>query len=434
MKKLTHRLITAFLAFALLFSFTSCGKQTGTPADAAGGNDPIAAAEGDKSTKAPKTKKGNGSALSIRQATISTFPSYGGLTSLYSTHFYIDTSGVAHVKRSISEGFQAEISNAKTLFMLGAYYVLKEDNSLWGLGSNNDGQLGDGTGVDHFDKFVKIADDVVNVFGLVDTFVQHTCFLKSDGTLWGFGNFWKGGEEPVYAPEQLDSNVVDCVYAYIDSFSLRLLSLSVDGELKVVKAHNVGRDASDQVGRVLANDVQFVSGNSFISNGNLFEITSGDVKPAEYGSVIPPEIANSIALFSHESSKYRSGSYAIQTLDGQLWGAGKNEYGELGNGTRVPLNDFTKLFDNVAYFQFVPYSKFHYYLDSAGDLYYWTRENPSPSVVLSSVAAIRQNGNELQSEYCLVLTTDGVLKMVRQGELGDPDNVNTVEISNVKLP
>jgi hypothetical protein len=54
-------------------------------------------------------------------------------------------------------------------------FVIKNDNSFWGMGGNATGRLGDGT-YDHRDEFVKIADDAV--YGL--TFA----YLSSDGTLY----------------------------------------------------------------------------------------------------------------------------------------------------------------------------------------------------------------------------------------------------------
>ena len=65
------------------------------------------------------------------------------------------------------------------------YYTtaIKTDGSLWMLGSNDFGQLGDGTTTDRTFP-VKVMDSVVSV----SVGTLHTIAIKTDGSLWAWGS------------------------------------------------------------------------------------------------------------------------------------------------------------------------------------------------------------------------------------------------------
>jgi alpha-tubulin suppressor-like RCC1 family protein len=65
-------------------------------------------------------------------------------------------------------------------------FFIKSDGSLWGMGDNAEGQLGDGTTAEHTIPFEIVSNGVVAVATIGD----ETWFLKSDGSLWGMG--WNG--------------------------------------------------------------------------------------------------------------------------------------------------------------------------------------------------------------------------------------------------
>jgi len=65
--------------------------------------------------------------------------------------------------------------------------VVKHDGSLWGIGANLYGQLGDGTR-DYRDDFVKIMDGVMDVV----SFRGSTMIIKDDGSLWAVGSNYMG--------------------------------------------------------------------------------------------------------------------------------------------------------------------------------------------------------------------------------------------------
>jgi ribosomal protein L27 len=105
---------------------------------------------------------------------------------------------------------------------------IKSDGSLWGVGDNSDGELGDGTNV-----LVDVPVEIVsNNVVLVAAGEAHSLFVKSDGSLWGMdyngnGELGDGTTNNVSIPEEIVSNNVVAVAAGAD----HSLFLKSDGSL-----------------------------------------------------------------------------------------------------------------------------------------------------------------------------------------------------------
>jgi hypothetical protein len=65
---------------------------------------------------------------------------------------------------------------------------LKSDGSLWGMGYNGDGALGDGTFNFDINQPEQIVTSGVLVIAAGGLFEDHSLFLKNDGSLWGMGD------------------------------------------------------------------------------------------------------------------------------------------------------------------------------------------------------------------------------------------------------
>jgi alpha-tubulin suppressor-like RCC1 family protein len=66
---------------------------------------------------------------------------------------------------------------------------LKKDGSLWGMGYNQDGELGDGT----YNNTSQPEQIVAGGVTAIAAGFNHSLFLKSDGSLWGMGYNGEGG-------------------------------------------------------------------------------------------------------------------------------------------------------------------------------------------------------------------------------------------------
>ncbi len=77
------------------------------------------------------------------------------------------------------------VSSNVTAIAAGGYFslFLKNDGSLWGMGKNEHGQLGDGTTTSVYRPEMIVSNGVV----AIAAGGGHSLFIKSDGSLWGMG-------------------------------------------------------------------------------------------------------------------------------------------------------------------------------------------------------------------------------------------------------
>ncbi|KNY29944.1 S-layer homology domain-containing protein [Pseudobacteroides cellulosolvens] len=87
----------------------------------------------------------------------------------------------------------------------GNILALTSDKKLWSWGSNQYGQIGDGT-MTYRPKPVSVMDDVYKIYA--DDY-SHCYAIKNDLTLWGWGDSIDGESEPSTTPQKLTDNVVD---------------------------------------------------------------------------------------------------------------------------------------------------------------------------------------------------------------------------------
>ena len=93
---------------------------------------------------------------------------------------------------------------------------MKDDNSLWGMGNQRDGDLGTGD-TSRQESPVQVAGAGVNSFFYASSSSDPMLFLKKDGTLWGTGrnsNAILGDRDPesstqrVTVPRQIANGVL----------------------------------------------------------------------------------------------------------------------------------------------------------------------------------------------------------------------------------
>jgi alpha-tubulin suppressor-like RCC1 family protein len=109
------------------------------------------------------------------------------------------------------------LASGVTAIATGEYHslFLKSDGSLWAMGYNDDGQLGDGTFNDTNQPEQIVATGVT----AIGAGAYHSLFLKSDGSLWvmGFDYYGQLGDyaiyDKVYRPEEIVASGVTAVAA-----------------------------------------------------------------------------------------------------------------------------------------------------------------------------------------------------------------------------
>jgi alpha-tubulin suppressor-like RCC1 family protein len=230
--------------------------------------------------------------------------------------------------------------------------ALMSDRSLWCWGNNGYGQLGSGSST----SYCVVGSNCKNPIKIMDDVVQfsageyHTCAVKTDGSLWCWGANWSGqlGDGHVHFPY---SNIpVQIMSSGVSSVALggdHTCAVKTDGSLWCWGRNNYGQLGDGHVHDPYSNTpVQIMSsGVSSVAlgfyhtcavktDGSLwcwgynYYGQLGDGTNIDSDTPVPiTSGVSSVALgFYH--------TCAVKT-DGSLWCWGYNGYGQLGDGTYI---------------------------------------------------------------------------------------------------
>jgi alpha-tubulin suppressor-like RCC1 family protein len=226
---------------------------------------------------------------------------------------------------------------------------LKSDGSLWAMGANNNGQLGDGT----FNNTNRPEEIVTNNVVAIAAGNNHSLFLKSDGSLWGMGynvqgDLGIGNNVNTNQPQQIVPSGVTAIAAGFE----HSLFIKSDGSLWGMGAASTGQLGggtlikTNRPEEIVDSGVTAVAGGSlhtlFIkSDGSLWALgydaygELGDGGKSQ--TAIPEQIFPAPLPPGSAVTKISAGyehSLFIRS-DGSLWAMGFNLTGQLGDGTAV---------------------------------------------------------------------------------------------------
>ncbi|MGC9944352.1 MAG: hypothetical protein ABSE48_21205, partial [Verrucomicrobiota bacterium] len=222
---------------------------------------------------------------------------------------------------------------------------LKADGSLWGMGYNFYGQLGDGT-----DTNRNLPEQILSGgVTAISAGANDGLFLKSDGSLWAMGNNQYGqlgiGTFSTNSPYGTNepAMVTNGVVAAACGLDFGLF-LKNDGSLWAMGENNVGQLGDGTKSNrslpvlIVTNGVTSIAAGSshtlFLkSDGSLWGTgynLFGQLGDGTTNSMVTPEMivtngVTAIAAASNHSLFVKS--------DGSLWAMGENTFGELGDGT-----------------------------------------------------------------------------------------------------
>lgn len=222
--------------------------------------------------------------------------------------------------------------------------IIGQDGRLFGMGYNENGQLGDGTNIQRVDPVV-VADEV----SVASASEDHSLIIKTDGSLWAtggneYGQLGDGSTNMRNTFEQIHSNVTGMAAG--DHHSLYI---TLEGEL-----WGMGKNTYGQLGfardlpvdSVVANPhpvrinhshkvVQVVAGGGhtlFIdSRGFLFGL--GNNSSGQLGAGAQITYSEEPLLIAENVQNVSAGrDHSLFVQDGALYAMGSNSRGQLGTG------------------------------------------------------------------------------------------------------
>ncbi len=219
---------------------------------------------------------------------------------------------------------------------------LKSDGSLWAMGFNSFGQLGDGTL-----KQTNLPEQIVasNVTAITVGY-GHSLFLKSDDSLWAMGwnilgQLGDGTLKQTNLPEQIVASGVTAIAAG----SYHSLFLKSDSSLWAMGDNSYGElgDGTSKIGtnlpeQIVTSGVTAIAAGQYHSlflksDGSLWAMgdnESGQLGDGTYNYTNRPEQIVAGGVTAIAAGGYHS---LFLKSDGSLWAMGTNFLGQLGDGT-----------------------------------------------------------------------------------------------------
>ena len=220
---------------------------------------------------------------------------------------------------------------------------ITSDGSLWGMGYNVDGQLGDGTYIFSINRFELIT--VSNAVSIAAG-VSHSLLLKSDGSLWSMGNNAYGQlGDGTYSNTNRPKQIVASNVVAIAAGGSHSLFLKSDSSLWTMGRNNNGQLGDGTFSNTNKPELIISNGVTAIAAGELHSLffkTDGSLWTMGYNGYgqlgdgtantktnLPEQIVSSDVV-AVTSGRYHS---LFLKSDGSLWTMGRNNSGQLGDGT-----------------------------------------------------------------------------------------------------
>ena len=246
--------------------------------------------------------------------------------------------------------FQVGIENNWQSVSAGSYFIAarKVNGSLWAWGDNSNGQLGDGTTVFKASP-VQVGSVGIN-WALLSAGSNHTTGIKSDGTLWTWGNNTNGqlGDGTLVKKTSPIQIGTDNNWVSVSAGDSHTLALKSDGTLWAW-GYNGSARLGDGTWNNKISPIQIGTGNNWVSVSAYGAHTAGMKSDGTLwtwgwnafgqlgdGTTVWRLSPIQVGTDKNWISVTVGGSYTVALKsDGTLWAWGNNPDGRLGDGTMV---------------------------------------------------------------------------------------------------
>ena len=261
----------------------------------------------------------------------------------------------------ISVGYRPNLAHDANQTIAGGgshSMFIKEDGSLWSMGCNDYGQLGNGNHNDIYTP-LKIEDSNISYISAGD---NHSLFLKQDGSLWAMGrnNYGQLGTGTNYSSNSSNSPqlIKDANVSHIASGTYHSLFIMNDGSLWTMGRNNYGQLGDGKTSslyspvklnlKIPAVKIAAGEGHSLfvLADGSLWGMgrnSSGQLGTGKTSDHLCPRL-----IVDQNISQIAAGNnHSLFTKqDGTLWAMGENYYGQLGDGTNSDKDYPVQVLDN----------------------------------------------------------------------------------------
>ena len=242
------------------------------------------------------------------------------VTGVYTTNsnyfYYLTSDGILH-KRGTQYGIlpsQTQIGAITDVsWYAGTLYVLTSDHKLFGAGSNNHGQLGDGT-TNNSNTYIQIGDGLGNIVDVeIANSASFMCFLTEDGKLYGTGY----NQDGVMANGEYGSSAQDV-----------LSPIQISSPSHVVS----------KIAAVTSKNIFYItsSGDLYVTGSNYRGM--GGIGNTNYATTPTLVTTNVDSVYTYLAPGSQVGDTILIKNNGTLYGMGNNRHGELGTGNTTEQN------------------------------------------------------------------------------------------------